>query len=103
MAMVKIKFIGTLSRVIAGKRMYNGDTQEINEKLVDGLRGDPDVVIVGEEQRVEVSDESTESKESEILKLEPPAQPVKPVRKSKAHQAVVKQPASPEKKKRSKK
>jgi len=51
--MAKIKFIGEQSRVIAGTRMFKGDTRDLNEKLVAGLRGDPDVVILGE-QAVEI-------------------------------------------------
>ena len=51
--MVKIKYIGPNSKVIAGKRLLSGETIEVNEKVVDTLRSDPDIEVWGELPKAE--------------------------------------------------
>ncbi len=101
--MVKIKYIGELSRVILGKRMFKDDIRIVNDKLVSLLRGIDDVVILGEPEKVqEVPTETTEEK-VEVVTLAPfgMEQP-KPQRKGKSQKAHIQKPAQP-KQKRSKK
>lgn len=107
--MAKIKFIGELSRVIVGKRMYNGDTRDVNDKLVDGLRSDPDVVILEDVKAAQVVDapelpETAEEPATTETLWNPDAVLIeKPARVGKARKAHVEKSAFPEKKKRSRK
>jgi hypothetical protein len=69
--MVKITYTGPRSRVIAGKHLMHGETYEVNEKLVEALRGDPDIEFSDEEKRSAVSlQPSAEAEASEEAEVE---------------------------------